>query len=739
MRIPDHKNASFVDRCPRLFRVGSKPLPYRMLLLWFVIFWLVSCGGSTATATLIPTPTPLPTPASIQELVRLSLPSAAQIVTEGGSGTGFVYEVRGESAHIVTNAHVVGSSRQVTVELNGETYVGQVLGADEVADVAAVEICCGEFRALRLSGSTEVGQEVVAIGYALGLKGGPTVTRGIVSAKRHHIPSDTNVIQTDATINRGNSGGPMLSLDGSVIGMSTWKLSGGTIESVGFAVMAVEVGLRVSALANPDTIIYAGRQFERVAGPLDVVVAGHGETDKGLTEYLTYVRAEEFVIDSTLSGAEETLTYYINATRGDQLFPAKEGIAVREVGCVRILLNRDGESWDFDSVEGQATARWRVGATVRMYVVAEESKVYLDGQLHCEGEWGFGRAGTVSLHGEVGARYSNLSIWMELVDSQSLLNGRSGAVLATPTVEITPVATSTPESPDTPTSTPSAPMSPTPMSASTPRAKPVSSPTSTPEILLAPTATPAHDPTPAPNSLEGLDREALVALYNATGGPQWKDNTNWMSDGPIDEWYGVVTGRCTGTGSVLSCFDDDGVASLSLMENGLRGEIPPELSELANLVKLDLGGNELSGEIPPELGRLSNLIVLDLRGNVLSGKIPPELGNLTKLTHLVLLENALSGEVPPELGNLARLKALSLRTNQLGGEIPPELGRLSNLELLSLRDNNLRGAVPSELGTLAKLATVRLAGNELSGCVPTNLRGVPDSDFTTLGLPFCSQ
>ena len=369
----------------------------------------------TATATLIPTPTRVPTPATVQALVQQSLPSVARIATEAGAGTGFVYEVRGTKAHLATNAHVVGDSQQVTVELDGETFVGQVLGTDDVADVAAVEVCCGEFRALRLSGSTEIGQEVVAIGYALGLKGDPTVTRGIVSAKRWHIPSDTNVIQTDAAINRGNSGGPMLSLDGSVIGMSTGKLSGGTIESVGFAVMAVEVGLRVAALANPDTIIYAGRQFERVAGPLDVVVAGHGETDT----YFTYVRAEEFVIDSTLSGAEETLTYYINATRGDQLFPAKEGIAVREVGCVRILLNRDGESWDFDSVEGQATARWRVGATVRMYVVAEESKVYIDGELHCEGKWGFGRAGIISLAGNVGSRYSDLSIWMELVDSQS--------------------------------------------------------------------------------------------------------------------------------------------------------------------------------------------------------------------------------------------------------------------------------------------------------------------------------
>ena len=264
-------------------------------------------------------------------------------------------------------------------------------------------------------------------------------------------------------------------------------------------------------------------------------------------------------------------------------------------------------------------------------------------------------------------------------------------------------------------------------------------------------------PTPHPN------RDALVALYRATGGPQWKDNTNWMSDAPIDEWHGVVTGSCTGTGSVLRCFDDDSVASLDLIENGLRGVIPLELSELDNLVKLSLSGNELSGEIPPELGelsnlrvlalgsnalsgeippelgRLSNLIVLDLRSNALSDKIPPELGTLANLTHLVLLDNKLSGEVPPELGNLPQLKTLSLRTNQLVGEIPPELGRLSNLELLSLRDNSLRGPVPPELGSLTKLATMRLSGNELSGCIPVTLRRVPDNDFPTLGFPSCDQ
>ena len=81
------------------------------------------------------------------------------------------------------------------------------------------------------------------------------------------------------------------------------------------------------------------------------------------------------------------------------------------------------------------------------------------------------------------------------------------------------------------------------------------------------------------------DRDALVALYNATDGPNWANKTNWLSDRPLGEWHGVTT-------------DGGGpVTLLTLGENRLSGEIPAELGSLSNLEWLDLGGNQLSGEI----------------------------------------------------------------------------------------------------------------------------------------------
>ena len=109
------------------------------------------------------------------------------------------------------------------------------------------------------------------------------------------------------------------------------------------------------------------------------------------------------------------------------------------------------------------------------------------------------------------------------------------------------------------------------------------------------------------------DREALVALYNATDGPNWDDDENWLSDASPDEWKGVATG------------DDGRVTELDLSENRLSGRIPPELGSLANLELLSLYGNQLSGEIPPELGNLTNLESLWLRGNQLSGCAPASL------------------------------------------------------------------------------------------------------------------
>ena len=111
------------------------------------------------------------------------------------------------------------------------------------------------------------------------------------------------------------------------------------------------------------------------------------------------------------------------------------------------------------------------------------------------------------------------------------------------------------------------------------------------------------------------DRDALVALYNATDGPNWLNNANWGSDRHLSEWDGVAT---DGNGRV------DG---LYLSNNQLTGEIPAELGSLSLLTDLYLYTNQLSGEIPAELGSLSNLQVLSLSGNQLSGEIPAELGN----------------------------------------------------------------------------------------------------------------
>ena len=233
------------------------------------------------------------------------------------------------------------------------------------------------------------------------------------------------------------------------------------------------------------------------------------------------------------------------------------------------------------------------------------------------------------------------------------------------------------------------------------------------------------EPTRGPTSV-ATDREALVALYNATDGPNWDSNYDWLSDAPLDEWYGVYTN------------DDGRVTELELEENQLSGEIPPELGNLANLIELWLHDNQLSGEIPPELGNLANLTGLWLSNNELSGEIPPELDNLANLRDLWLGNNDLSGEIPPELGNLANLEGLLLHENQLSGEIPPELGNLANLIGLSLHENQLSGDIPPEMGSLANLKLLSLHETQLSGCVPSSLEDPLDLSESELGdLDFC--
>ena len=238
------------------------------------------------------------------------------------------------------------------------------------------------------------------------------------------------------------------------------------------------------------------------------------------------------------------------------------------------------------------------------------------------------------------------------------------------------------------------------------------------------------------------DRAVLVALYKATDGPNWTISTNWLSDKPLREWYGVGTdanGRVTRLELYAirtSSGDTVGIGSSGIpVGNGLSGEIPVELGRLSNLTLLSLEGNQLTGTIPPELGQLSNLTYLSLGRNQLTGTIPSELLNLSRLESLALGDNQLTGTIPSELLNLSRLESLALGDNQLTGTIPPELGQLSNLTYLGLGRNQLTGTIPSELLNLSRLESLALGDNQLTGTIPPELGKL--TRLWQLWLPRC--
>ena len=191
------------------------------------------------------------------------------------------------------------------------------------------------------------------------------------------------------------------------------------------------------------------------------------------------------------------------------------------------------------------------------------------------------------------------------------------------------------------------------------------------------------------------DRAALVAFYEATGGPSWTTQTNWLSDAPLGEWHGVTTdaaGRVRG---------------LDLSRNGLSGPVPPELGTLTELRWLYLISNHLTGSIPPELGDLVNLTNLGVGGNLLTGNFPA-LGALTELRWVDLSLNGLSGPIPSELGALANLQRLGLRGNLLTGRLPLGLQSLPELEAVDVGFTDV--CAPADGDFRAWLTTIDFSG-----------------------------
>ncbi|WP_373841513.1 S1C family serine protease [Limosilactobacillus sp.] len=183
-------------------------------------------------------------------------------------GSGVIYKKSGNAAYIVTNNHVVkGSSALQVIMSNGRKVDAQLVGTDAATDLAVLKINSANVTTVAgfgNSNSITAGQDVLAIGSPMGSEYANTVTKGIVSAKNRTLKAGTDgtltsVIQTDAAINSGNSGGPLINMAGQVIGINSMKLSsdnqGSSIEGMGFAIPSNEVTRVINQIVKHGRVI----------------------------------------------------------------------------------------------------------------------------------------------------------------------------------------------------------------------------------------------------------------------------------------------------------------------------------------------------------------------------------------------------------------------------------------------------------------------------------------------------
>ena len=269
----------------RHFQALLRPQTSRPLMGIFVLF-VAACAGSNTPTPITATSTtsdingqigralesietknlsnrPLPT---LRNVVRRVAPSVVAINVRGealdiflrrigqsAAGTGVVVRSDG---YILTNNHVIADSSEVSVTLDdGRTFDAEVVGRFVPGDLAVLKIDSTGLQTIEVRNDEgpQVGDWVIAVGNALGLEGGPTVTAGIVSGLSRSIQTADGItladlVQTDAAINEGNSGGPLVDLDGNLVGLNTTLIA--DARGIGFAISAAVVERYSSDLIN---------------------------------------------------------------------------------------------------------------------------------------------------------------------------------------------------------------------------------------------------------------------------------------------------------------------------------------------------------------------------------------------------------------------------------------------------------------------------------------------------------
>lgn len=265
-------------------------------------------GASGDSASILSeSSSPAPVPAgggSVVQVVRQVLPAVVNVTSDilrggqqgKGVGTGFV--VRSDGV-VVTNCHVVEDATKITVFTSAkkpQSFDARVIGGDCLHDLAVLKIGATGLPTVPLgdSNSLQLGQSVVALGYALALEGGPTVTTGIVSSLDRTIQARdpgcttctnqsrtySDVIQTDAAINHGNSGGPLVDMRGQVVGINT--AGDDQAQNIGFAI-SIDSAKDTIAKAEADPLAPAAFLGVSAAGVTPVLASQYGlKVDHGL-------------------------------------------------------------------------------------------------------------------------------------------------------------------------------------------------------------------------------------------------------------------------------------------------------------------------------------------------------------------------------------------------------------------------------------------------------------------------
>ena len=355
----------------------------------------------TPTPTVEPTPeetaTPTPEPIDLVALAALVRPSVVKVSTDTAAGSGVIVEVDGAGkAVVVTNYHVIegGSANIRVLADDGSSYEATLLGSDGSADLAALSVCCSaSFQAAGLS-ETRPGQgaDVFALGYPLD-SDSAVLTRGIVSGVSLDTELDRWELQTDASLNPGNSGGALFTADGSVVGITTFVIresgSGVPVEGFGFAVGSetvlsllptLKAGARVddpSGGRNPAT------DTPGPFGPVDGYLE-HDE-DEFIEEYSAGVLRSDFVAEAEFHnpypGVVGGWDYgFLFRDAGQHNFHA---VVVENTSGMWFHYLRDGEEEGRLVDSGRASGLWLGSDGVnrlRLVAVGEQGWLFLNGE-----------------------------------------------------------------------------------------------------------------------------------------------------------------------------------------------------------------------------------------------------------------------------------------------------------------------------------------------------------------------